>query len=272
MMMQCPRCSTRWRVAAAAPIENPLFKCGRCHHLFRQFPGAAPVRDPAPPPTRRSASQPPVDADTLEFIFPERQPAELLLTDDGTVVDETPLAAERAPHPHETAAVVAAEPTTSALPAMPLIIRSSLEATAVIDPLCEDERADEVEDDVGRERGVDGRTLVNERLGDPLDGDEPALADFEDDDDFDAEPLAEADTGRRVRVEETMRAPAGFATIMRAIGTAVAAFAALALMVRVAPDRANLLLSHLPLAGATFAHDRNLASSSSRARRATTPP
>ena len=47
---------------------------------------------------------------------------------------------------------------------------------------------------------------------------------------------------------------------MRAIGTAVSAFAALALMVRVAPERTTAWLARLPLAGATFAHDRNLAS------------
>ena len=74
MMMQCPRCSTRWRVAAASPIDNPLFKCGRCHHLFRQFPGAPAPSESAPGPSRRPVSAP-AAADTLEFIFPERQPA-----------------------------------------------------------------------------------------------------------------------------------------------------------------------------------------------------
>ena len=54
MMMQCPRCSTRWRVAAASPMENPLFKCGRCHHLFRQFPGAPAPTEPAAVPSRRA--------------------------------------------------------------------------------------------------------------------------------------------------------------------------------------------------------------------------
>src|SRR6185369_14381531 len=73
MMMQCPRCSTRWRVAAASPIENPLFKCGRCHHLFRQFPGAPAPTEPATTPGRRTAAA--AEPDTLEFIFPERQPA-----------------------------------------------------------------------------------------------------------------------------------------------------------------------------------------------------
>src|SRR6185369_3929015 len=93
MMMQCPRCSTRWRVAAASPMENPLFKCGRCHHLFRQFPGAPPVPDAAPSASRRSTTAPPAEPDTLEFIFPERQSAELLLTDDATVVERAPVAA-----------------------------------------------------------------------------------------------------------------------------------------------------------------------------------
>ena len=57
-----------------------------------------------------------------------------------------------------------------------------------------------------------------------------------------------------------MPAPTGFGSIMRAIGTTIAGFAALALMVRVAPERASAWLARLPVAGATFAHDRNLAS------------
>src|SRR5688572_32653534 len=81
MMMQCPRCSTRWRVAVASPIDNPLFKCGRCHHLFRQFPGAAPPTESAPAPSKRGASPPP-EPDTLEFIFPDRPSAALVLPDE----------------------------------------------------------------------------------------------------------------------------------------------------------------------------------------------
>src|SRR5262245_57281267 len=104
MMMQCPRCSTRWRVAAAAPVENPLFKCGRCHYLFRQFPGAPSGRDAAPEAQRHGASAPPAEPESLEFIFPERQPAELLL------MAESPAAPIVAPSGHQEAELVVAPP------------------------------------------------------------------------------------------------------------------------------------------------------------------
>ena len=89
LMMQCPRCSTRWRVAAASPVENPLFKCGRCHHLFRQFPGAPTPTESSPLPHRRSARAP-AELDTLEFIFPERQPAEIPLAEDAPPASPSP--------------------------------------------------------------------------------------------------------------------------------------------------------------------------------------
>ncbi len=261
MMMQCPRCSTRWRVAAAAPIENPLFKCGRCHHLFRQFPGAPPAPDAAAPASRRSAAAvapAPVEADTLEFIFPERQSSELLLADDATVVDtDTPTmpatitsvaAAKRATVTESTVVVL---PAPEPEPPRPAILTGPIDDVAAPD----DFDAEDEDDDGGMELGSD-------LLADPVEGDEPALADFDDDDedtDDEVEPEPTVDVGRRVRVEDTMRAPAGFGTIMRAIGTAVAGFAALTLMVRVAPEHASSWLAKLPVAGATFAHDRNLA-------------
>ena len=136
MMMQCPRCSTRWRVAAAAPVENPLFKCGRCHHLFRQFPGAPPTADAAPSTSRRSTTAPPAEPDTLEFIFPERQSAELLLTDDATVVERARVATQ----PVAAAEAVAAAPTETTEvapppPPPPLILRGPIEEdTAIAEP------------------------------------------------------------------------------------------------------------------------------------------
>ena len=57
-----------------------------------------------------------------------------------------------------------------------------------------------------------------------------------------------------------MKVPAGFGTIMRALGVAISGFAALALVVRVAPERTSAWLSRLPVAGAGFSRDRNLAS------------
>jgi hypothetical protein len=108
--------------------------------------------------------------------------------------------------------------------------------------------------------------LGHEVLAEPADEDELVLGDLDEDDEQledeeepedDEIPIVE--TGRSFRVEDAMKAPAGFGTIMRAIGMTVSAFAALALMIRVAPERASAWLSHLPLAGASFASDRNLA-------------
>lgn len=261
MMMQCPRCSTRWRVAAAAPVENPLFKCGKCHHLFRQFPGAPPAGKAATTPERRSTPPPP-DADTLEFIFPERQPAELLLT-EAAASEPTPVAAATAAAPSAVAApptaVAAPSPASMApsapeatvaafaspaSPPPPIIVRPLDEATAVVAE-DEDESAD------------DDAEFASELLADPVDTE----ADVDDDDfDLDEEPTSEPAAGTRLRVEDRMRPPAGFGTVMQAIGTIVAGFVALALMVRVAPERSSAWLARLPFAGASFAHDRNLAS------------
>jgi predicted Zn finger-like uncharacterized protein len=262
MMMQCPRCSTRWRVAAAAPVENPLFKCGKCHHLFRQFPGAPSATKVETAPDRRNAA-PAADSDTLEFIFPERQPAELLLT-DAAAPDPTPPAAAVTPLPAPPAAsaarsaVAAASPaeTTVVAPALaaappPIIVRSLDEATAVIDADDEDDQDDQDDDEA---------PVASELLADPLDDEPDTDADDDDDFDLDEEPTAEPTAGTRLRVEDTLRAPAGFGTIMQAMGTIVAGFVALALMIRVAPERSSVWLSKVPLAGASFAHDRNLAS------------
>ncbi len=278
MMMQCPRCSTRWRVAAAAPVENPLFKCGKCHHLFRQFPGAPSATKAAPAPDRKNVPPPP-DPDTLEFIFPERQPAELLLADAAAseamaaaptspappvaaaapeiavatpspVVAPTMTPAPRvaAPSAAETTLVAAAAPASLA-PAPPIIVRPLDEATAVVDEQDDVAENDDAEDD---------SAFATELLADPID-DEPDGAE-NDDFELDEEPTAEPAPGTRLRVEDTMRAPAGFGTIMQAMGTIVAGFVALALMVRVAPERSSAWLARLPFAGTTFAHDRNLAS------------
>lgn len=308
MMMQCPRCSTRWRVAAAAPVENPLFKCGRCHHLFRQFPGAPPVPDAAPSATRRSTTAPPAEPDTLEFIFPERQSAELLLSDDATVVDREPVVAAAPPvaPASETTAIVSAPPSPPPVilrgPVDQMIASAIDEPTAIDEPRASasnrtiasdepafaiDETAEfavdeplavDAEGDLDAEDDIvdaderiehvlgDPPAIGRDLLADPAEEDEPTLANFDDEDDDEDdqdgvadEPVPTVDRGRRVRVEDTMRAPAGFGTIMRAMGTAVAGFAALALTIRVAPEQATAWLSKLPIAGASFAHDHGLA-------------
>ena len=73
MTVQCPRCSTRWRVANPPEGDNPVFKCGRCHNTFRRFPGA-PQPQERPATSERHRAAPKVD--NLEFIFPRRRDAE----------------------------------------------------------------------------------------------------------------------------------------------------------------------------------------------------
>jgi predicted Zn finger-like uncharacterized protein len=298
MMMQCPRCSTRWRVPAASPVANPLFKCGRCHHLFRQFPGATPPAEPAAP-SKRAATAP--ESDTLEFIFPDRQPAEVLVRDEAPRVVAPP------PPPPPPVATpdpvivrtaldvdsVVAPPAEEVPDELPFVAPDAdghtlglddadthtlgLEDTAVADDLVRDDEPDdahEIGNDVLAEpaEGHDLRLDLYEPAAghdlkldlDELDETELATTDADEDDDDDDEDEdeqqpARPETRRVLRVEETMNAPTGFRTIVRAIGVAVSGFAALALVVRVAPEQTAAWLSRLPLAGAGFASDHNLA-------------
>jgi hypothetical protein len=278
------------------------------------------VPDAAPSASRRATTASAAEPDTLEFIFPDRQPAELLLADDATVVDREPVAAA-APIPAtacETTAIVSPPPPPAVLlgavdraiasaddertafavdesrafavdgpPALPVDEsrafadneRSAFaddeppafaidETTefAVDEPLAVDDAEDDLDaqDDIVDEDEHaahvlgDPPAIGRDLLADSVQDDEPTLADFDDDEVVD-EPVPAVDRGRRVRVEDTMRAPAGFGTIMRAMGTAVAGFAALALTIRVAPEQATAWLSRLPIAGVTFAHDHGLA-------------
>src|SRR5689334_120530 len=72
MIIQCPRCSTRWRVGDPEATDNPVFKCGRCHNVFPQFPGAPPASEA----NGAKAREAPPEPDNLEFIFPRRGRAE----------------------------------------------------------------------------------------------------------------------------------------------------------------------------------------------------
>jgi predicted Zn finger-like uncharacterized protein len=304
MMMQCPRCSTRWRVAVASPVDNPLFKCGRCHHLFRQFPGAPPASEAAVAPSKRDAALP--EPDTLEFIFPDRQSPALVVEDEPAPVAaaRAPVMAPAQPLVESESPFVAAESaeTIDAEPdpeperdaARPTIAADAPEAerrgldqvTEVTEipvivqrpdvvvappprpakkaPLIEDEAEPELEfgDDLLTEPTSVDDVDVND------DGDaarEMVLGDVDDErddeddaDDVDDDGRARESTGRTFRVEDAMKAPAGFGTIMRAMGMAVSGFAALALVIRVAPEQASRWLSYLPVAGQSFARENSL--------------
>ncbi|MEB2283932.1 MAG: DUF3426 domain-containing protein [Myxococcales bacterium] len=269
MMMQCPRCSTRWRVAAAAPVENPLFKCGKCHHLFRQFPGATPARESAATATatatkRRATADEP---DTLEFIFPERQPAELPATDDRTSAGpqrrgdiDAPSAAAATASAREpaTARDTTSPPARSARaqqqPALSIVPSEAKALTAGGDR--EPATGSEPSGTSAERFAADGAPFAG---GDGAESALDTTAAAAGDDTEAVETFAAVGGGRRLRVEETMRTTAGFGTIMRAIAAAVAGFAVLTLLVRAAPERTAAWLARLPLAGVTFANDRNLA-------------
>lgn len=321
MMMQCPRCSTRWRVAVASPVDNPLFKCGRCHHLFRQFPGATPPADAVAAPSKRGGHGSPPEPDTLEFIFPDRQSPALVADEEPThvapaptpapapvafeavsaeaetvvvppiavapevaddvaeevvaveVVDEEPDAANVGSEPDVTTEMIAApiivpRPDVPVAPAPPPSHARVAKPTPAMDDEAEldlefgdDLLAEPTEDDE-LEVAADLEAASDER-------DEMVLGDVDDareadDDEDEVEHELEDDerpaesTGRRFRVEDAMKAPAGFGTIMRAMGMAVSGFAVLALVIRVAPEHASMWLSYLPVAGQSFAKENTL--------------
>src|SRR5689334_15677361 len=85
MIMQCPRCSTRWRVGDSPATENPVFKCGRCHHVFPQFPGAPPAAERSAGKARGGGTPP--EPDNLEFIFPQRPQRGAAPHDDAPPVE-----------------------------------------------------------------------------------------------------------------------------------------------------------------------------------------
>jgi len=124
MIIQCPRCSTRWRVAEPSATDNPVFKCGRCHHVFPRFPGAATGAERFVG-ARQRASGPP-EPDNLEFIFPRRGPTAERRTAAG---ERRALGEERG-----TAAEEQHTPTEDALPIAPLreLVTDPLPAAEVL--------------------------------------------------------------------------------------------------------------------------------------------
>lgn len=233
----------------------------------------------------------------MEFIFPERQSAELLVADPPPA-PEPPSVIERAAAPALASrdAVIVRTPLEAEETA--IVAQAGMLANAAADVAEADDDHDEIDDvrahadgrdrDQDHELGIDDdlatdglaehhgtrHELGSDVLAEPAADDELTLDDLgdgpddlhEDDDEevddldelIDEQPTGAKDTRRVVRVEETMKVPAGFNTIIRALGVAVSGFAALALVVRVAPEQTAAWLSKIPVAGAGFAHDRNL--------------
>ena len=231
----------------------------------------------------------------MEFIFPERQSAELLVADPPPAPEPPPVI-ERASAPALPSPAALLVPT----PLEADVTSAGMLANAAAAVAEEAEDHDEIDadpvhtngrDDHEHELGIDDdlatdglaehhettHELGSDVLTEPAADDDLVLddvgdghddlheddhEDVEDVDDLDElideQPTGAKDTRRVVRMEETMKVPAGFSTIIRALGVAVSGFAALALVVRVAPEQTSAWLSKLPFAGAGFAHDRNL--------------
>jgi predicted Zn finger-like uncharacterized protein len=253
MIMQCPRCSTRWRVGDSPAAENPVFKCGRCHHVFPQFPGA-------PPPAERSAGKArgaPPEPDNLEFIFPHPRPGahddappvelvdgvatlhDIVLPDEPprTLVAKTarkpvPEIAEGTPAP---LVLVQTPPATeTSTPAEPRIIRPEPE-----EPPAEptfDLSDDEPEED----------PALGDDLADPLTDD---LADIG--------PRAFPALDMEAMMGASSRTSA-FRPATRLLFSLVVLFAVLALLVRANPTRTDAWLARMPVLGTVLTAEPRL--------------
>jgi predicted Zn finger-like uncharacterized protein len=284
MLIQCPRCSGRWRVADTAPAENPTFKCGRCHHLFRRFPGAQPEARAAGGSSQRGA---PPEADNLEFIFPDRSEPPPERASRAAVSPPRASAPVRAGGARAPARAGSA-PEAAERPRPPGRARRRAEDLTFSDELRDGLAADELagafdgeapdagprtigpdpdaeDDPAGTRRDDDdpGGDLLDElALDDATDDDGRAAADNLDEDDPGDGPRALDDEppGRVLHVEDTMRTRSALPALARLLLALVALHAALALLVRAAPERARAWLARAPIAGARFADAPVLAS------------
>lgn len=279
MIIQCPRCSTRWRVADSSATDNPVFKCGRCHHVFPQFPGAPPAAERGGSAKARGAPPAP---DNLEFIFPRRGRAaeedeldEVEISPLSELAHDPPGAASAAPDDDEPAFTEEAAAESGQWTDDP--------------PWTEDESADsappviEAAPDVGHTIIVPDESAPAARLDEraapakqavaaPAQSAPPAHTpapraqapepdmtfDLDDrDDDRDA-VIDERPAPRVLDVEERMSASAPIGAlrpINRVLLTLVAAYAVLALLVRANPARTEAWLARLPLVGVALTAD-----------------
>lgn len=277
MMIQCPRCSTRWRVPNTSASENPFFKCGRCHNLFREFPGAPQPTTAEPRAAAQAARGPNTPrADNLEFIFPERptgqavadeapeptpvrveRPAATRAPMATTVVAPSVAAAPLAAPPPADTAVIVTIPSGAAPPdgdvdqseasddAPTIIIDTRPSAPEVFAT----DAAEDTDVDDDNDQRQDAETFDTD--------DEDGLEADEDDDAGGAFTLPPP--GPALRVEERMHTSHAFGSIARGVLALVAVHAVLALLVRAAPERAVALLARVPIVGAGFARDPSLA-------------
>jgi predicted Zn finger-like uncharacterized protein len=290
MIVQCPRCSTRWRVAEPSATDNPVFKCGRCRHVFPQFPGA-PTTGERSTARHRSAASP--AADTLEFIFPRRTPVapaderpaaseasavplREIVTDDPHTAELAqstgPRGGQRRTGLHDAGAQRDAHSATGGdfvlgdeSDALPAEVTDGAPARCAGDaPRLADEPAPQTADgrqetSPGREHGALDDTLGSSMADDASDETEGSDDSFDADLERDDEPTPPAPpaAARMLHVEDAMSASApspAFGPINRVLLALVGLYALLALLIRVAPERAGDWFARLPLIGATLAN------------------
>jgi predicted Zn finger-like uncharacterized protein len=283
MIIQCPRCSTRWRVGDPSATDNPTFKCGRCHHVFPQFPGAPPAAERS---GGKARSAPPAP-DNLEFIFPRRAtaagdtsvaPAVDAIAPLRDIVHDPPRAAQ--PVIAAPASTASLQPTvdthdTAAADRGPagaegddLTLRDDELGSLLDEALL---RADR--NDAGFDEGVLDRDAYDDVLDEDVLG---RAADAVLDDERDgaashaAAPLPDTvidhEASRHARVldmEVLMSASAridAWRPATRLLVILVAAFALLALFVRANPERVTAWLARVPLVGGALAAEPALSS------------
>ncbi len=253
MIIQCPRCSTRWRVGDSSATDNPTFKCGRCHHVFPQFPGAPAAAERS---GGKARSAPPAP-DNLEFIFPRR----------GTAAERATAAAADAIAPLRD---IVHDPPHAALAAR--TSRSDAASTRASEP--SPQRTVDTHDTVADSDAAPARpaaddfALRDDDLGDLLEDD--VLGPDRDDAARDAAPPLpdtiidrEAPATRVFDMEAMMSASARISAwrpATRFLVTLVVGFALLALFVRANPQRVVAWLARVPLIGGALAAEPALSS------------
>lgn len=228
MIVQCPRCSTRWRVGDTTEDDNPTFKCGRCHNVFRRFPGA-PLPHEKPAASGRTRTAPEVN--NLEFIFPQRR-------------EPAPGEDHEARSTSRSTADEASMEDTSGESTMAAAAALDLPAGPADDP-CAENSAGSLNAEPGSSHA-------------PLD---PGKSGEQNDTGRDA-PTPRPEPAWTLHVEETMSASApipAFGPIRRALLLLVAAHALLAVLIRVNPERGGQWLARVPLLSAALAERPALA-------------
>ena len=269
MIMQCPRCSTRWRVGDSPATENPVFKCGRCHHVFPRFPGAPPAAERSAGKARGGGTAP--EPDNLEFIFPQRgagtrddaPPVELV---DGIaplhdiVLPDEPAVAAPPVRPARTA-----KPAPTPLEPPPVVLvhappeEPSTPPEPEVVPTDRDEPAAEPSFYLGADDSMDDELSLDD--GNALDDDIETLGDDP------ADPLGDelGDLGSAafpaLDVEAMMGASSrtsAFRPATRLLFSLVMIFAVLALLVRANPARTEAWLGRVPVLGSVLTAEPRL--------------